>query len=131
MKKITIYTEAHYFKQDHVAYAGYVIKYKGHYKTLTTHSDAIDEQLICLDMLWQAVSTLKAGCDITVVSRKELLTTDMRAGTGSKLWEHLNSLRLQHGHRYSFPTSLSDSDNYYLDAIHEAFASKKEENPFY
>lgn len=131
MKKVTIYIEAHYFKQYHVAYAGYVIKYKDHYKTLTTLSINIDEQLICLDMLWQAVSTLNAGCYITVVSRKELLTTDMREGKGSKLWEHLNSLRLEHGHRYSFQTSRSETDKYYLDAIHEAFASKKDKNPFY
>ncbi|ODJ63843.1 hypothetical protein [Brochothrix thermosphacta] len=117
MKKLNIYCESHYFDSSKAGYGGYVIEYEGHYKTYTTISVHIVTALIILDMLWQAVGTLKESCDITVVSRQNLTVNDLKTGEGNKLWEFINQLKVDKGHKYTFEKYPNESDIYVLDEI--------------
>lgn len=125
MKKVTIYCESHYFNDSKAGYGGYVIEYKGRYKTYTTISVDIVSTLISLDLLWIAVGTLKESCDITVISRQNFNTNDIKLGEGSKLWEFINELKVDKGHKYTFKKYPNESEIYVLDEILEELGRVK------
>lgn len=117
MKKVNIYCESHYFNDSKAGYGGYVIEYEGRYKTYTTVSVHILPTMISLDLLWEAIRTLKESCDITVVSRQNLTSNDIKIGEGNALWEFINQLKIDNGHRYTFKKYPNESERKILDEI--------------
>lgn len=128
MKKVNIYCESHYFNDSKAGYGGYVIEYEGHYKTYITISVHIVTALIILDMLWQAVGTLKESCDITVVSRKNLTAKDLKTGEGNALWEFINQLKIDKGHKYTFEKYPTELEKKILDEILKELKKVKQPN---
>lgn len=127
MDNLTIYCNAHYFKSSHRAYGGYIMQYNDHFKTYVEINIAIDADLICLELLWQSVSLLKKSCDIRIVSRFPINTPELKSGKGSKLWEFLNDLRVENGHKYTFDSQYYKSDIQYLEALEAAIVEKHDE----
>ncbi|ODJ51816.1 hypothetical protein BFR40_07415 [Brochothrix thermosphacta] len=117
MKKVTIYCESHYFNDSKAGYGGYVIEYEGHYKTYTTISIDTVTTLISLEMLWIAVGTLKESCDITIISRQNLTANDIKLNEGIALWEFINELKVDKGHKYTFKKNPNESEKKILDEI--------------
>ncbi|WP_413506344.1 hypothetical protein [Brochothrix thermosphacta] len=117
MKKVNIYCESHYFNDSKAGYGGYVIEYEGRYKTHTTVSVHTVPVLISLDLLWQAVGRLKESCDVNVISRQNLTANDLKIGEGNALWEFINQLKTDNGHRYTFKKYPIESEIYVLDEI--------------
>ena len=117
MKKVNIYCESHYFNDSKAGYGGYVIEYEGRYKTYTTVSVHTVPVLISLDLLWQAVGTLKESCDVTVISRQNLTANDLKLNEGIALWEFINQLKIDKGHKYTFKKYPTESEKKILDEI--------------
>lgn len=117
MKKVNIYCESHYFNDSKAGYGGYVIEYEGRYKTYTTVSVHTVPALISLDLLWEAIRTLKESCDVTVISRQKFNTNDIKTGEGSSLWEFINQLKIDKGHKYTFKKYPTESEKKILDEI--------------
>ncbi|WP_413486031.1 hypothetical protein [Brochothrix thermosphacta] len=117
MKKVNIYCESHYFNDSKAGYGGYVIEYEGRYKTYTTVSVHILPTMISLDLLWQAVGTLKESCDVTVISRQNFTGSEIKLGEGRKLWEFINQLKIDKGHKYTFKKYPTESEKKILDEI--------------
>lgn len=116
MKKITICCESHYFDSSKAGYGGYVIEYKGRYKTHTTISVHNVPALISLDMLWVAIRSLKVSCDITVISRQNFTTSEMKSGEGRFLWDWIDQLQNKNGHKYTYKKYQTESE---LDLLNE------------
>lgn len=116
MKKVTIYCESHYFNDSNAGYGGYVIEYEGRYKTHTTISVHNVPALISLDMLWVAIRSLKVSCDITVISRQNFTTSEMKSGEGRFLWDWIDQLQNKNGHKYTFKKYQTESE---LDLLNE------------
>lgn len=116
MKKVNIYCESHYFNDSKAGYGGYVIEYNGRYKTHTTISVHNVPALISLDMLWVAIRSLKVSCDITVISRQNFTTSEMKSGEGRFLWDWIDQLQNKNGHKYTYKKYQTESE---LDLLNE------------
>ena len=117
MKKVNIYCESHYINDSKAGYGGYVIEYEGRYKTYTTVSVHILPTMISLDLLWEAIRTLKESCDVTVISRQNLTANDLKLNEGIALWEFINQLKIDKGHKYIFKKYPNKSERKILDEI--------------